>query len=88
MKKINKVDYNKASANVIERLEKVFLASVTDKWLDNKIGAIITFSLPNFTNTIDVCSEAGLCIAIAKKRGLINNGSVSSENNEVIVKLF
>lgn len=88
MEKTNKINYKKASANMIERLVKVFNASVEDNWLDSNIGATITFTLPNFTNTVDVCSEAGLCIAIAKKRGLINNGSVSSENNEVIVKLF
>lgn len=88
MKRTNKIDFKKASANMVERLEKVFSASVIDNWQRGKAGAIITFQLPPFKNSMDVCSEAGLQIAIAKNRGLINDGSVKAENDNVIVKLF
>lgn len=88
MRKTNKIDFKKASANMVERLEKVFRAKATDVWHRGQAGAIITFELPPFTNSMDVCSEAGLQIAIAKNRGLINDGSVYAENGNVIVKLF
>ena len=32
MRKTNKIDFKKASANMIERLEKVFRAKATDVW--------------------------------------------------------
>ncbi|MCM1223234.1 MAG: hypothetical protein NC548_53155 [Lachnospiraceae bacterium] len=82
-----KVNYKEAANKVVERLESAFRAKTTDVW-HGKSGSIITFELPLFSNSIDVMSEAGLCIASAKYRGLINDGAVSSENNEVIVKLF
>lgn len=88
MRKTNKIDFKKASANMVERLENVFRASVIDNWQRGVAGAIITFQLPPFTNSMDVCYEAGLNIAIAKNRGLINDGSVNAENGNVIVKLF
>lgn len=88
MRKTNKIDFKKASANMVERLENVFRASVIDNWQRGVSGAIITFQLPPLTNSMDVCSEAGLNIAIAKNRGLINDGSVNAENGNVIVKLF
>ena len=88
MRKTNKIDFKKASANMVERLEYVFRASVIDNWQRGVAGAIITFQLPPFTNSMDVCSEAGLNIAIAKNRGLINDGSVNAENCNIIVKLF
>lgn len=88
MRKTNKIDFKKASANMVERLENVFRASVIDNWQRGVAGAIITFQLPPLTNSMDVCSEAGLNIAIAKNRGLINDGSVNAENGNVIVKLF
>lgn len=88
MRKTNKIDFKKASANMVERLEKVFKATVIDNWQRGKVGAIITFQLPPFTNSMDVCSEAGLNIAIAKNRGLVNDGSVNVENGNVIIKLF
>jgi|InofroStandDraft_1065614.scaffolds.fasta_scaffold89753_2 hypothetical protein len=89
MRKTNKIDFKKASANMIERLEKVFRAKATDVWHRGQAGAIITFELPPFCNSMDVMSEAGLNIAIAKNRGNINDGSVNSDNKgNIIVKLF
>lgn len=88
MRKTNKIDFKKASANMIERLEKVFRAKATDVW-HSQAGAIITFELPPFCNSMDVMSEASLNIAIAKNRGNINDGSVNSDNKgNIIVKLF
>lgn len=46
MRKTNKIDFKKASANMIERLEKVFRAKATDVWHRGQAGAIITFELP------------------------------------------
>lgn len=88
MRKTNKIDFKKATANMVERIESAFRAKAIDEWQRGKAGAIITFELPLFCNSMDVMSEAGLCIASAKYRGLINDGSVNSENGKLIVKLF
>lgn len=82
-----KINYKEAANKVVERIEAAFRAKATDVW-HGKSGSIITFELPLFCNSIDAMSEAGLCIASAKYRGLINDGSVSAENGEMIVKLF
>lgn len=83
-----RINFKDAANRVIERLEQAFRANTVDVWHRGKAGVIIRFELPLFSNSIDVMSEVGLCIASAKYRGLINDGSVSDEGSEVIVKLF
>lgn len=88
MKKTSKINFKKAAAYVSERLEKVFNAKTTDVWQRGVAGAIVTLRLPQFCNSMDAASEASLCIAIAKHQGIINDGRVTGEDNEIIVKLF
>lgn len=82
-----KLNIAKAASNIKERMAQVFNTKVVDEWVV-KSGAILTLAFPQFTNSMDVCSEAGLCIAIAKNRGIITDGTVNVENNELVVKIF